>query len=208
MFLRAAPLPVRTGSGSTTSITSPPSPLFLIARLTARVSSFTSSATFSPSQNKIVYQSPSIFCIPLFCGPRQTTPSTHRRLHRPPLTSPVSESTARHYLVAIRAWHIAQGWGAPLTDERRKRIHFSLRGIAKQQGDRHKKPLHPPVTTSMLFLFRSSLDLSSPFDVCVWAIATCSFWGMVRLDEATVKAKAAFSPPVASDSQRHGSDSR
>ena len=53
-------------------------------------------------------------------------------------SSPISESTARHYLAAIRAWHILQGWNPPLTDIGHERINFSLRGIAKLQAEHHK----------------------------------------------------------------------
>ena len=111
-----------------------------------------------------------------------------------PPTGSVAESTARHYLAAIRAWHIAQGWDPPLKDFQRERINFSLRGLAKLQAGNHKKSPCPPVTTTLLHLVKKSLDLDSPFDACVWAIATCAFWGMMRLGEATVKSRSEFSP--------------
>jgi hypothetical protein len=70
----------------------------------------------------------------------------------PPPTAPVAESTVRHYLAAIRAWHLVQGWNPPLGDSERDRINISLRGIAKLQAARHQKPIRPPVTTAMLHL--------------------------------------------------------
>lgn len=111
-----------------------------------------------------------------------------------PPTSPVSESTIRHYLAAVRAWHLAQGWDPPLSDGERDRINFALRGVAKLQAERHTKPIRPPVTITMLRLVKRSLDLNTPFDACVWAIITCAFWGMMRLGEATVKCRDDFKP--------------
>ena len=108
--------------------------------------------------------------------------------------TPVADSTLRHYLSAIRAWHIAQGWLPPLNDVERDRINLSIRGIARFQAGSHRKPPRPPVTTAMLRLLKDTLDLNAPFDACVWAIASCAFWAMMRLGEATVKSQAAFNP--------------
>lgn len=109
-------------------------------------------------------------------------------------TTPISESTLCHYLSTIRAWHIAQGWLPPLSDIQQDHIDLSLRGIAHIQADHHRKPPGPPVTVTMLHLFKDSLDLNSPFDACIWAIASCAFWAMMRLGEGTVKSRAAFQP--------------
>jgi len=112
----------------------------------------------------------------------------------PQHSSPISESTARHYLAAIRAWHIMQGWNPLLTDIVHEWINFSLRGIAKLQAKCHKQPIRPPVTTAILRLVQRSLDLNSSFDACVWVIATCAFWGMMWSGEATVRSRVDFSP--------------
>jgi hypothetical protein len=48
----------------------------------------------------------------------------------------------------------------------------------------------PPLAPSV----RNSLDLNAPFDACVWAIAACAFWGMLRMGEATVKSRGDFKP--------------
>ena len=122
-----------------------------------------------------------------------------------PPTGSLAESTVQHYLSAIRAWHIAQRWNPPLDHDDRERINFALRGLAKLQAERHKKPPRPPVTTSTLRLVKESLTLSSPFDACVWAIATSAFWGMMRLGEATVKSRSNFTPtknPTRGDADR------
>jgi len=102
-----------------------------------------------------------------------------------------SMAPVHKYPTAVKEWHIVQGWPSPLSGDQRERINWSLRGMAKLQAGRHRKPLQPPVTTSMI---KNALDIDSPFNVCVWAISTCVFWGMMRLGEATVKSHGDFHP--------------
>lgn len=106
---------------------------------------------------------------------------------------PVSDSSLRKYLAAVRAWHIAQGWPAPLSEADHDRINWSLRGLTNLQGSR-KRPVRPPVTIPMLRALRSALTLTEPFDACIWAIALCAFWGLMRFGEVTVATRGAFSP--------------
>lgn len=107
---------------------------------------------------------------------------------------PVSVRTAGKYLDAIRAWHIAQGWPPPLSETDRDRINWSLRGLANIQGHRRTRPPRPPVSLRMLERLKSSLDLSDPFEACIWAIAAAAFWGVMRFGEVTVRSRGAFSP--------------
>ena len=104
---------------------------------------------------------------------------------------PVAVSVVRKYLSAVRAWHIAQGWPAPLSEQDSDRINWSLRGLQNIQGLR-KLPVRPPITFPMLHALKSTLDISQPFDACVWAMATCAFFGMMRFGEVSVKAATAF----------------
>jgi hypothetical protein len=92
---------------------------------------------------------------------------------------PVSVGVARKYLSAVRAWHIAQGWHPPLSDSHHSRINWSLRGLENLQGGR-RKPLRPPITLAMLTALEATLTLSDPFDACIWAMASCAFFGMMR----------------------------
>jgi len=105
---------------------------------------------------------------------------------------PISVSVVKKYLAAVRAWHIAQGWPPPLADEDHDRINWSLRGLENIQGNR-KRPLRPPITISMLRALRTSLNLIDPFEACIWAMAVCAFWGMMRFGEVSVTARNAFS---------------
>ncbi|KAG1865647.1 hypothetical protein C8R48DRAFT_705530 [Suillus tomentosus] len=46
----------------------------------------------------------------------------------------------------------------------------------------------------MLTALKATLVLSDPFDACVWAMAACAFFGMMRFGEVSVASRAAFSP--------------
>lgn len=106
---------------------------------------------------------------------------------------PVSDLSLRKYLSAVRAWHIAQGWPAPLSGDDHDQINWSLRGLVNLQGSQ-KRPVRPPVTLLMLRALRSVLKLAEPFDMCIWAMAVCAFWGLMRFGEVTVATRGAFSP--------------
>lgn len=106
---------------------------------------------------------------------------------------PVSVEVAREYLSAVRDWHIAQGWPPPLSDSHHERINWSLRGLENLQAGR-RKPLRPPISIAMLTALKATLILSDPFDACVWAMASCAFFGMMRFSEVSVTSHSAFNP--------------
>ncbi|KAG1742355.1 uncharacterized protein EDB91DRAFT_1247741 [Suillus paluster] len=106
---------------------------------------------------------------------------------------PVSVGVARKYLSAVRAWHIAQGWPPPLSDSHHDRINWSLPGLENLHGGR-RKPLRPPISVAMLLPLKATLILSDPFDPCVWAMASCVFFGMMRFGEVSVTSRSAFNP--------------
>ena len=105
----------------------------------------------------------------------------------------VSIPTIRKYLSAIRAWHLAQGWPPPLSDTDREQLEFSLRGMAKMQGASWCRPLRPPITIVMMRALKASLDMADSFEACIWAMATCAFFGLMRFGEVSVPSRAAFS---------------
>ncbi|KAG2158082.1 uncharacterized protein EDB93DRAFT_1246567 [Suillus bovinus] len=110
-----------------------------------------------------------------------------------PSFEPVSVGVAHKYLSAVRAWHIAQGWPPPLSDSHCERINWSLQGLENLQSSR-RKPLRPPVTIAMLTAIKATLSLSEPFDACIWAMASCAFFGMMRFGKVSVASRAAFDP--------------
>ncbi|KAJ7929796.1 hypothetical protein B0H13DRAFT_2310178 [Mycena leptocephala] len=85
---------------------------------------------------------------------------------------PISVKTVRKYLSAIAAWHQAQGeTNTPTTTS-----HHSQHATG---------------------VMRAVLNLDDPFDACIWAMACCAFWGMVRFGECSVKSRNDF------DGQKH-----
>ncbi|KIK37636.1 hypothetical protein CY34DRAFT_35899, partial [Suillus luteus UH-Slu-Lm8-n1] len=106
---------------------------------------------------------------------------------------PVSINVARKYLAAIRAWHIAQGWPPPLSEDGHTRINWSLRCLDNLLSSRHR-PLRLPVTLNMMHALKATLSLSEPFDACIWAMASCAFFGMMRFGEVSVESRTAFKP--------------
>ncbi|KIM82073.1 hypothetical protein PILCRDRAFT_8313, partial [Piloderma croceum F 1598] len=104
---------------------------------------------------------------------------------------PVSIGVVRKYLSAIRAWHVAQGWPSPLSSNDHDRINWSLQGLENIHGSR-KRPVHPPITVNMLWALWATLNLGDPFEACIWAMATCAFWGMMRFGEVSVTSRDTF----------------
>ncbi|KAG1760431.1 hypothetical protein EDD22DRAFT_781148 [Suillus occidentalis] len=130
-----------------------------------------------------------LFCDIFSIPESNRLPASFELLHSFVLWAPISVSVARKYLAAIRAWHIAQGWLPPLSDVHHDRINWSLRGLENMQSSR-RKPLRPPITLPMLMALKDSLLLSDPFDACVWAMASCAFFGMMRFGEVSVSSRA------------------
>lgn len=44
----------------------------------------------------------------------------------------------------------------------------------------------------MLVALKATLDLSDPFDACIWAMSSCAFYGMMRFGEVSVASRSAF----------------
>ncbi|KAI0766171.1 hypothetical protein BD413DRAFT_697424 [Trametes elegans] len=133
-----------------------------------------------------------LFCDIFSVREEDRLPASFNLLHSFCLWAPISVQAANKYLDAIRAWHLAQGWPPPLSEENRTQINWSLRGLANLQGNRRSRAPRPPVTLHMLAALKDSLDLADPFEACIWAIATCAFWGLLRFGEATVPSRGAF----------------
>ena len=93
---------------------------------------------FSQSQSQIVSQRLLHYFIPLPYGPRLLDPDLSKNTP----FEPVPVRVVKKYLVAVQAWHIAQGWPPPLSDGDHNRISWSLRGLENMQGNR-KRPVCP-----------------------------------------------------------------
>ena len=111
---------------------------------------------------------------------------------------------------AIRAWHIAQNWPPPLSEASTAVILAGIRGMENIQAaaGHRRRPLRPPITLVMLHTLRASLNLSDPFDACLWAQSTCAFFGLMRFGKVSVKSRASFDTAqhLSHDSLYFGSD--
>ncbi|KAG1759423.1 hypothetical protein EDD22DRAFT_782530, partial [Suillus occidentalis] len=97
------------------------------------------------------------------------------------------------YLSAVQAWHIAQGWPAPLSNSHHDCINWSLCGLENLHGG-CQKPLRPPISLPMLTALKATLVLSDPFDACIWAMASCTFFGMMCFGEVSIASHSTFNP--------------
>jgi hypothetical protein len=44
----------------------------------------------------------------------------------------------------------------------------------------------------MLLALKASLNLNDSFEACVWVMASCAYWGMIRFGEVSVQSRASF----------------
>lgn len=66
----------------------------------------------------------------------------------------ISVVAVRRYLAAVRAWHLAQGWLPPLSEDDLTRLTWSLRGLDRLQANFRHRPPRPPITLDMLLALR------------------------------------------------------
>ncbi|KAF8961282.1 hypothetical protein BDZ97DRAFT_1664423 [Flammula alnicola] len=138
-----------------------------------------------PASTELVYSF--LLCV--------SDPDTEKPIYRDgTIFESVSIATARKYMSAIRAWHIAQDWPPPLSESSNAIILAGIRGMENIQAanGQRRRPPRPPVTIVMMYTLRAVLNLADPFDACLWAQCTCAFFGLMRFGEASVKSRAAF----------------
>lgn len=95
-----------------------------------------------------------------------------------------SESCVDNWMLGIRQWHVIND--APWHGDDQF-VAQVKRGVAKMAPP-HKPPRNP-VTMDHMRALQKHLNFNSSFDVAIWAVATCAFWGCCRLGELTVEYK-------------------
>lgn len=92
------------------------------------------------------------------------------------LSPTLSKHTIKNYLAGIRAWHIRNGHPFARSD-RLNLLAKASRPLSAPNAPR------PPVTMELMVALANNLDLTLPFDACVFACACSAFWGLARLGE-------------------------
>ncbi|KAH8918839.1 hypothetical protein BT69DRAFT_1200044, partial [Atractiella rhizophila] len=92
----------------------------------------------------------------------------------------VTPQTAQKYVTALHSWHTHHGLPFALSSkEDWDYFHYLMRGAKKLRGEELKAP-RPPVTLHMLRALHTGLDFRNSFDSCCWAVATSTFFGLMR----------------------------
>ena len=98
-------------------------------------------------------------------------------------------SSIKQYLNVLRILHLEGGFPNPLKDN--WILESVLMGIKRDKGTmvKQKRPISPKI----LLKFLSVLDLSIPFDACIWAAALMAFFCFFRKSNLLPKSASAFS---------------
>lgn len=100
----------------------------------------------------------------------------------------LSNSTHNNWLAGIRFWHTIHGAEWHGNDH----IVTQLRKGLKKTSIPPKRAKRPPVTLEHMESLHARLDLNSPKDAAVWAVAAIAFWSVCRLGELTYPDKGPF----------------
>ncbi len=96
--------------------------------------------------------------------------------------------TISTWMSGLRAWHEINSAEWAGSDE----FVVHIKTAAAKRGARPSRPKRCPVTLEHLFALREGLKTSNSFDVAVWAVALCAFWGCCRLGELTIPSHNTF----------------
>ncbi|KAF5384197.1 hypothetical protein D9615_003232 [Tricholomella constricta] len=96
--------------------------------------------------------------------------------------------TIRNKCSALRGWHIQNNvpWFGGI------QLSYVVKGAENMRPPDSRRAERPAVTSEMLDILSSSLDLSKSFDACVFFVATSSFWGQIRLGEILPTRESGF----------------
>lgn len=100
-------------------------------------------------------------------------------LYAASMAGTLSGGAVGNKLSGLRSWQIQQDmpWPASL------QLKHTVRGIKNLRPPESFQQERPPVSVEMMECLKSNLDLSSPLHACIWAVATTTLWGQIRLGE-------------------------
>ncbi|KAF9513631.1 hypothetical protein BS47DRAFT_1457694 [Hydnum rufescens UP504] len=102
-------------------------------------------------------------------------------------------SHARNIMLGLRAWHIAQGFDWPFGEDP---LVLGLKhAISSNALPSTTHPLCPPVLIAHLEALCLNLELlSNPFDIAVFTVACCAFWGISCLGKLVISSPSDHEP--------------
>ena len=106
---------------------------------------------------------------------------------------PDSHSSIKVYLSAVRSLHVDQGFPDPL--ENCLQLQRVVRGIKRSQGALPSRP-RLPVSSNILRIIYSALNLNSFDDVMFWAACLLAYFGFLRSAEFTVPSLSAYNASI------------
>ena len=109
------------------------------------------------------------------------------------LADSLRHSSIKVYLSAVRSLHVDQGFPDPL--ENCLRLQRVVRGIKRSQGALSSRP-RLPVSSNILCIIYSALNLNSFDNVMVWAACLLVYFGFLRSAEFTVPSLSAYNASV------------
>ena len=109
------------------------------------------------------------------------------------LADSLRHSSIKVYLSAVRSLHVDQGF--PDLLENCLWLQRVVRGIKRSQGTLSSRP-RLPVSSNILHMIHSALDLNSFDDVMFWAACLLAYFGFLRSAEFTVPSLSAYNASV------------
>ena len=107
------------------------------------------------------------------------------------LPDSLRHSSIKEYLSAVQYLHVYQGFPDPL--ENCLRLQRVVRGIKHSQGSLPANP-RLPLSSNILRMIHSALDLNSFDDHMFWAACLLAYFGFLRSAEFNVPSLSAFDP--------------
>ena len=105
------------------------------------------------------------------------------------LADSLQHPSIKVYLSAVQSLHVDQGFPDPL--ENCLRLQRVVRGIKRSQGALSSRP-RLPVSSNILRVIHSALDLNSFDDVMFWAACILAYFVFLRSAEFTVPSLSAY----------------
>ncbi|SJL14075.1 uncharacterized protein ARMOST_17530 [Armillaria ostoyae] len=105
-------------------------------------------------------------------------------------TKNIVAKTIGAWLTGVHGWHTLHGAPWYGGDD----FVSLIKSSASKKATGSPRPKRRPVTIEHLIALQSRLNFKDSFDVAVFAVALCAFWGCCRLGELTIPSRNSFDP--------------